>query len=51
MSSRDRPTRPKRKAYRRPVINFYGNIRAITQAVGMTGLNDGGMGGTMKTRP
>lgn len=51
MNSHDRPTRPPRKIYRRPVIRVYGNIRAITQAVGMTGAMDGGMGMTTKTRP
>jgi hypothetical protein len=51
MSSSRQPSRPKRKTYRRPVVRVYGTIRAITQAVGMTGLNDGGMGATMMTRP
>jgi hypothetical protein len=53
MKSHDRPIPPPRKKpYRRPVIHVYGNIRAITQAVGNTGATDGGaVGGMMKTRP
>jgi hypothetical protein len=41
----------KKKTYRPPVLRVYGDIRAITRAVGMTGLNDGGGGTMMKTRP
>jgi hypothetical protein len=48
----DRPARPPRKPYRRPVIHVYGDIRAITRAVGNTGIADGGKpAGMRKTRP
>ncbi len=48
----DRPARPPRKPYRRPVIHVYGNIRAITQTVGPNGVMDGGAAaGMMMTRP
>ncbi len=41
-----------KKPYRRPVLHVYGNIRAITQAVGSTGLMDGGaVAGMMMTSP
>jgi hypothetical protein len=43
MSSHDRPVPPPKKAYRRPVIHVYGNIRAITQAVGANNNPDGGV--------
>lgn len=39
-------TAPK-KPYRAPVISYYGDIRAITESVGMTGMDDGM--GAMKT--
>ncbi len=43
------PTR--RKPYRAPVLHVYGNIRAVTQAVGSSGVMDGGtMAGMMMTR-
>lgn len=44
MNTPNAPTLPpkKKKAYRRPVIQVYGNIRAITRAVGSSGLMDGG---------
>ena len=51
MSSRDRPARPPRKPYRKPVIQVYGHIRAITQAVGKTGTADGGKGSMTMTQP
>ena len=38
-----------KKIYHRPVIHVYGNIRAITTAVGLSGLADGGVG-MMMTR-
>ncbi len=52
------PTRPPapstpraKKPYRAPAVHVYGNIRAITQAVGSTGAMDGGtMAGMMMTR-
>lgn len=41
-----------KKIYRRPAIHVYGNIRAITNAVGKSGMADGGMGMMMtKTSP
>jgi hypothetical protein len=36
------PQRKAKKAYRAPTLQVYGNIRAITQAIGSTGLMDGG---------
>ena len=33
---------PVPKPYRKPKLVIYGNIRAITQAVGMMGAQDGG---------
>jgi hypothetical protein len=44
------PASPK-KPYRSPVLHVYGNIRAITQAVGTRGRTDGGTRvGMRKTR-
>lgn len=40
----------KKKPYRRPVLHVYGDIRAITRAVGTTGLADGGNGQMKRTR-
>jgi hypothetical protein len=40
-----------KKPYRAPVLHVYGNLRAITQAVGSAGAMDGGtMAGMMMTR-
>jgi hypothetical protein len=51
MSSADRRSAAAKKPYRPPVVHVYGNIRAITQAVGTTGMTDGGtMAGMRKTR-
>jgi hypothetical protein len=48
---RGRSPAPPKKPYRSPVVHVYGNIRAITQAVGTTGAADGGMmAGMRKTR-
>lgn len=51
MSTPNRNKPVAKKPYRPPVIVVYGNVRAITRAVGKTGLNDGGGGNMMKTRP
>jgi hypothetical protein len=40
--------RPK-KAYQRPELEVYGDLRNITQALGVKGPKDGGMGGNQKT--
>lgn len=51
MSSQDPPIPPRRKRpYRAPVLLVYGDIRAITRAVGTTGLADGGKGNMKRTR-
>jgi hypothetical protein len=39
-----------KRPYRSPVLHVYGNIRAITGAVGKTGANDGGKGNMKRTR-
>lgn len=51
MKPRDRsdPLPPK-KPYRAPMILVYGDIRAITRAVGRTGRADGGKGNMKRTR-
>ena len=36
------PDAPAQKPYRKPKLVIYGDIRAITQAVGMMGAQDGG---------
>ena len=51
MNTRDRSNTPPKKPYRPPVIHVYGNIRAITRAVGRTGASDGGKGNMKATRP
>ena len=44
-------TTPARKPYRAPVVRVYGDIRAITLAIGSMGASDGGMtAGMMMTR-
>ena len=51
MSSPERPAPSKTKRpYRPPVLHVYGDIRAITRAVGTTGLADGGKGTMKSTR-
>jgi hypothetical protein len=40
-----------KKAYQQPQLQVYGDLKAITQGVGMTGTMDGGTGQTDKTRP
>jgi hypothetical protein len=51
MKPLDGPKRPApKKPYRRPTIHTYGDIRAITRAVGTTGANDGGKGNMKRTR-
>jgi hypothetical protein len=43
--------RAAKKAYRAPVLHVYGNIHAITHAVGSSGAMDGGTtAGMMMTR-
>ena len=51
MNRRDKSpqAKPARKPYRSPVLEVYGNIRAITKNVGPTGKNDGGGTGMTKT--
>ena len=39
-----------KRPYVSPVIQVYGNIRAITQNVGKTGSPDGGTGNNKQTR-
>ena len=51
MSPPDRNKPPPKKPYRAPVIHVYGNVRAITRAVGKTGASDGGKGSMSRTRP
>ncbi len=51
LSSNQQPPAPKpKRPYRAPVLHVYGDIRAITRAVGTTGLSDGGMGNQKRTR-
>jgi len=40
-----------RLQYEAPKLKRYGDVRAITAAVGMTGTKDGGGGNTSKTQP
>ena len=40
---------PQLKPYTTPQLITYGDLRAITQAVGMMGNNDGGVGNLHKT--
>lgn len=42
---------PKKKPFEPPRLTVYGDIAALTKAVGRTGLVDGGKGNTSKTRP
>lgn len=52
MNSTDRPEPPKpKRRYSPPVLHVYGDIRAITRSVGMTGTADGGKGNMKRTRP
>ena len=39
-----------KQPYTSPVVHVYGDIRAITQAVGLTGKNDNGGGATNRSR-
>jgi hypothetical protein len=51
LSSNQQPPAPKpKRPYRAPVLHVYGDIRAITRAVGTTGLADGGKGNMKRTR-
>jgi hypothetical protein len=34
--------KPRRKTYRQPQLQVYGNLREITQSVGVAGVSDGG---------
>jgi hypothetical protein len=46
-----KPTHAKpKRPYRTPVLHVYGDLRAITRAVGTTGLADGGKGTMKRTR-
>ena len=38
-----------KKNYRTPRLTVYGNLKKITQAVGHTGLGDGGTGSARRT--
>ena len=38
-----------KKAYRSPELVVYGDVRQMTQTVGVTGMTDGGMALTSKT--
>jgi hypothetical protein len=40
-----------KKAYKRPRVQIYGDLRKITQTVGNMGAGDGGGGATSKTSP
>jgi hypothetical protein len=40
---------PPRKPYETPRLEVYGDIRAVTEAVGMTGSADGAVHGQNKT--
>jgi hypothetical protein len=42
MKSEEAPKMPPKKPYRRPVLQTYGDIRAITRTVGTNGAMDGG---------
>ena len=48
--SSDNAPAPK-KPFDPPRLRVYGDIAALTRTVGRTGLADGGMGNTAKTRP
>lgn len=51
MSTDKQPPAPKpKRPYRSPVLHVYGDIRAITRAVGTTGTADGGKGTMKRTR-
>lgn len=43
--------RKQKKPFEPPRLHVYGDISALTRAVGVTGLADGGKGKTAKTRP
>jgi hypothetical protein len=43
--------RKQKKPFEPPRLHVYGDISALTRAVGQTGLADGGKGKTAKTRP
>jgi len=40
-----------KKPFEAPRLHVYGDIAALTRAVGKTGLSDGGIGSTKNTRP
>lgn len=42
MKPEEAPKKPSKKPYRRPVLQAYGNIRAITRTAGDMGNTDGG---------
>lgn len=48
--SDDSRVQPK-KPFEAPRLHVYGDIAALTRAVGKTGLADGGGGSTKNTRP
>ena len=43
--------RKQKKPFEPPRLHVYGDISALTRAVGQTGLADGGKSKTSKTRP
>lgn len=45
-----KPQKPNKHPYRQPQLLVYGNIRELTQAVGMNGAMDGGGGGMNKSQ-
>lgn len=45
----DRKEGRKKRPYKRPKVERYGDVRALTRAVGNKGTDDGGMGGAQKT--
>ena len=45
------PTPQPKKPFEAPRLHVYGDIAALTRAVGKTGLADGGSGNAKNTRP
>ena len=45
------PSTPVKKPYSRPQLQVYGDLRELTNTVGLTGAKDGGIGSMQKTRP
>ena len=49
MRSPEKKPANQKKPYRPPVIEKYGDVRKLTQNVGMTGMNDPGTGSKTMT--